>query len=109
MTNQHYDNLPASVPLDSQIDDSNAIFSCPITQSGLLMTKVGLPLEAMRRLVMKGGVERVAHEASEELRIALENVAERIAKNATFLAHHAGRRTINARDIKLASKDVIHR
>ncbi|AIC15241.1 histone family protein [Nitrososphaera viennensis] len=64
-------------------------------------------LAAMYRIMKKSGAERVSDDAADELRKVLEEVAERIAKQAAELSMHAGRKTIKPEDIRLASKNVI--
>lgn len=64
-------------------------------------------MAAVYRLIKKGGAERVSDEAAEELRIILEEIAVKIAQQAVELAEHAGRKTVRASDIRLASKNII--
>jgi len=71
------------------------------------MAEQELGLAAVYRLIKKGGAERVSDEAAEELRIVLEEIAVRIAQQAVELAEHAGRKTVRAADIRLASKSII--
>ena len=61
----------------------------------------------MYRIMKKSGAERVSDDAADELRKVVEDVAERIAKNAVDLSIHAGRKTIKPEDVRLASKSVI--
>jgi len=63
-----------------------------------------LGLSAMYRILKKSGAERVSDESAIELRRVIEEIAEAIAKNATDMSKHAGRKTIKADDVKLASK-----
>jgi len=63
-----------------------------------------LGLSAMYRILKKSGAERVSDESAIELRRIIEEIAEAIAKNATDMSKHAGRKTIKAEDVKLASK-----
>lgn len=58
----------------------------------------------MEQLMKNAGADRVSDEAKAALKDLLEEYGERIAKDATTLAEHAGRKTIKARDIKLAAK-----
>ena len=63
-----------------------------------------LGLSAMYRILKKAGAERVSDESADELRRTIEIVADDIAKNAVEMASHAGRKTVKAEDVKLASK-----
>jgi len=63
-----------------------------------------LGLSAMYRILKKSGAERVSDESANELRRVIEEIAEVIAKNAVDMSNHAGRKTVKAEDIKLASK-----
>jgi len=63
-----------------------------------------LGLSAMYRILKKSGAQRVSDESATELRKVVEEIAEAIAKNAVEDANHAGRKTVKAEDVKLASK-----
>ena len=63
-----------------------------------------LGLSPMYRILKKSGAERVSDESANELRGVIEEIAESIAKNAVDMSTHAGRKTVKADDIKLASK-----
>ena len=63
-----------------------------------------LGLSAMYRILKKSGAERVSDESATELSRVTEEIAERIAKNAVDMSSHAGRKTVKAEDVKLASK-----
>ena len=63
-----------------------------------------LGLSAMYRILKKSGAERVSDESANELRRAIEEIAEAIAKRAVDMSNHAGRKTVKAEDVKLASK-----
>ena len=65
-------------------------------------SELGLP--AMYRILKKSGAERVSDESANELRRVIEEIAETIAKNAIDMSSHAGRKTVKAEDVKLASK-----
>jgi len=58
----------------------------------------------MYRILKKSGAPRVSDESAIELRRVVEEMAEVIAKNAIDMSKHAGRKTVKADDIKLASK-----
>ena len=56
------------------------------------------------RIMKKAGASRVSEPSKEALRDVVEEIAEEIAGSALQLAQHAGRKTIKAEDINLASK-----
>jgi len=63
-----------------------------------------LGLSAMYRILKKSGAQRVSDESAVELRRVIEEIAEAVAKNAVEMSSHAGRKTVKAEDVKLASK-----
>ena len=63
-----------------------------------------LGVSAMYRILKKAGADRVSDESAEELRRVLEDIGMEIAKNAVDMSKHAGRKTVKAEDVKLASK-----
>ncbi|OYT42498.1 MAG: histone [Candidatus Altiarchaeales archaeon ex4484_43] len=64
-----------------------------------------IPLAPIERIIRRaGGGIRVSEDATRELRELLEEMAEQISERAAKLAKHAGRKTVNAEDIKLARK-----
>ena len=58
----------------------------------------------MYRILKKSGAQRVSDESAVELRRVIEEIAEAVAKNAVEMSNHAGRKTVKAEDVKLASK-----
>ena len=58
----------------------------------------------MYRILKKSGAQRVSDESANELRRVIQEIAEAIAKNAVDMSSHAGRKTVKADDVKLASK-----
>lgn len=66
-----------------------------------------LSLEAVRRLIVRSGVERISEKATEELRSTLERIADTIARKAIGLASHAGRKTVKAQDVRLAVSSIL--
>lgn len=56
------------------------------------------------RMLKKAGAERISNESSNELGRILEEIGESIAKHAVEMSMHAGRKTIKAEDIRLATK-----
>ncbi|WP_420546057.1 histone family protein [Nitrosopumilus sp.] len=67
-----------------------------------------LGLSAMYRILKKAGADRVSDESADELRRVIEEIAEKIAKNAVDMTSHAGRKTVKGEDVKLASKIFIN-
>ena len=63
-----------------------------------------LGLSAMYRILKKSGAQRVSDESANELRRVIQEIAEAIAKNAVDMSSHAGRKTVKADDVILASK-----
>ena len=63
-----------------------------------------LPLAAMEKILKQCGADRVAEKAKVALKNVVEELADEIAVKAIKLANHAGRKTVKARDVKLAAK-----
>jgi DNA-binding protein len=63
-----------------------------------------IPLAAMEKILKNAGAERVSDKSKAALKEVLEDIADDIAASAVKFAHHAGRKTVKAGDIKLASK-----
>lgn len=59
-----------------------------------------LPLAPVKRIIKQAGAPRVAEDAVEELRDELERYAEERARDAKQYAEHAGRKTVQANDVK---------
>jgi len=75
----------------------------------VFMTNSELAIAPMHRLCKKAGAERVSEAAAKELAEALEGIGIKIAKEALDFAMHAGRKTIKAEDIEIASKKVMEK
>ena len=63
-----------------------------------------LPLAAMEKILKQCGADRVSDKAKVALKAVVEEIADQIAVKAIQLAVHAGRKTVKARDVKLAAK-----
>ena len=63
----------------------------------------------MHKLLKRAGAERVSEESANALGEALEDIGIKIAHEAIDYAHHAGRKTVKARDIEIATKKVLDR
>jgi len=59
-----------------------------------------LPLKPFKRVLKKTQAERVSAEAVEELRDEAEEFAEQRAEESAKLMAHAGRKTVQATDVK---------
>jgi histone H3/H4 len=66
-----------------------------------------LSLEAVRRLIIRAGAERVGDSAAKELRKRLEEIGEQIGRKSVAFASHAGRTTVKGEDVRLASREII--
>lgn len=67
-----------------------------------------LHLASVEKLIRKAGAYRVSKSAAKELASHLEDVATEVAREAIIFSKHAGRKTVNAKDIKLAKKRSFH-
>ena len=63
-----------------------------------------LPLAPVEKILRKQGAKRVSKSAVEEFALVLEDVAADIAAEAAALAKHAGRKTVQVEDVKLAKR-----
>lgn len=61
-------------------------------------------MAAMEKILKQCGADRVSDKSKVALKGAVEDIADDIAAKAVKLANHAGRKTVKARDIKLAAK-----
>lgn len=62
-----------------------------------------LPIAPIKRLLKNAGASRISDEAAVKLAEVLEEIGEDLARDATKLAKHAGRKTVKGEDIKLAA------
>lgn len=65
---------------------------------------MSLPDAPVERIIRKAGAERVSKDAVKELKQAIEEAGKEIAADASELAEHAGRNTVEKSDIDLATK-----
>jgi len=71
------------------------------------LAKKDLQLAPMHRIIKKAGADRVSEEALKELRVALEDVGVRIAKEALDFTRLAHRKTVKAEDIQIAVRKLL--
>ncbi|MFH8081008.1 MAG: NFYB/HAP3 family transcription factor subunit [Candidatus Aenigmatarchaeota archaeon] len=62
------------------------------------------PLSPIERIAKEAGAKRIAVPAVKALKEAMLELAEQVAIEAVAAAHHAGRVTIKASDIKIACR-----
>jgi histone H3/H4 len=65
-----------------------------------------ISLAAMEKIMKGAGAYRVGDDAKEALRDVLEVLGEKISKEADELSKHAGRRTIKADDVRMATRKI---
>ena len=70
------------------------------------MNELEIAVAPMHRFCKKAGAERVSEAAAKELANALEEIGVKIAKEALDYAIHAGRKTVKAEDIEIATRKV---
>jgi histone H3/H4 len=73
------------------------------------MVNPELAVAPMHRICKKAGASRVSEAAAKALAKELEEVGIKIAKEAIDYAMHAGRKTVKAEDIEIASRKVLGR
>jgi histone H3/H4 len=71
------------------------------------MHKSVIAVAPMHLLCKKSGAERVSEAAAKELAKVLEDIGVKIAKEALDYSIHAGRKTIKADDIEIATRKVL--
>jgi histone H3/H4 len=62
------------------------------------------PLSPFERILKRAGAKRVSHTALQEFAAVAEDKMYKIAKEAAFLAKHAGRKTIIDEDVRIARR-----
>ena len=70
------------------------------------MNELEIAVAPMHRLCKKAGADRVSEAAAKELAKVLGEIGVKIAKEALDYAVRAGRRTVKAKDIEIATRKV---
>ena len=65
---------------------------------------MSLPNAPIERIIRKAGAERVSEDAIEELKSAVEEAGEEIAKEAAEMSNHANRKTVTKEDVEMATQ-----
>jgi histone H3/H4 len=73
------------------------------------MVNPELAVAPMHRICKKAGASRVSEAAAKALAKELEDIGIKIAKEAIDYAMHAGRKTVKAEDIEIASRKALGR
>jgi len=68
-----------------------------------------IKIAPMHKLIKRAGAARVSEESSMALGKALEEIGLKVAREAIDYANHAGRKTVKARDIEIATEKVLGR
>ena len=76
---------------------------------GYIMRNPELSIAPMHRICKKAGASRVSEAASKALAKELDDIGVKIAKEAIDYAMHAGRKTVKAEDIEIASRKVLEK
>ncbi len=63
-----------------------------------------IPLAIAERILKNAGAQRVSEEAKIAFSDVLRSIAEDISTHAAAISKHAGRKTVQDEDIKLAAK-----
>ena len=89
--------------------DLNTALKKKDAAKGFIMGKSELSVAPMHRICKKAGASRVSEAAAKALANQLEEIGIKIAKEAIDYAMHAGRKTVKAKDIEIASEKVLEK
>ncbi len=71
------------------------------------MPNLELSIAPMHRIIKKAKADRVSESGAKALAVALEEIGIKIAREAIEYAMHAGRKTVKAEDIEIATRKVV--
>lgn len=71
------------------------------------MANLELSIAPMHRIIKKAKADRVSESAAKALAVALEDIGIKISNEAIEYAMHAGRKTVKAEDIEIATRKVV--
>ena len=63
-----------------------------------------IPKAPVARILLNAGAKRVSADAVDEFASVIQTIAEEYSQKAAQIAKHAGRKTVQAGDIKLAAR-----
>jgi len=63
-----------------------------------------IPRAPIARIITKAGAKRVSEKAADALADIIKEKSLKIAEKAVEISHHAGRKTVQEEDVKLAAK-----
>jgi histone H3/H4 len=87
--------------------DLNTALKKKDAAKGCIMRNPELSIAPMHRICKKAGASRVSEAAAKALAKELDEIGIKIAKEAIDYAMHAGRKTVKAKDIEIASEKVL--
>ncbi|MEM1634509.1 MAG: histone family protein [Nanopusillaceae archaeon] len=65
-----------------------------------------IPIAPLYRILRRAGASRVSEDAKRTFVDAIVEIADKIAARAVEFAKHAGRKTIQEEDVKMAYKEL---
>ncbi|MEM1684442.1 MAG: histone family protein [Nanopusillaceae archaeon] len=65
-----------------------------------------IPIAPLYRILRKAGANRVSEEAKKAFVEAVVEIADKISARSVEFAKHAGRKTIQEEDVKMAYKEL---
>ena len=76
---------------------------------GVELDMAKIKVAPMHKLIKRAGADRVSEESALALGKALDDIGVKIAKEAIDYAHHAGRKTVKAKDVEIALEKFLKR